>query len=234
MRFDQHIMRYWKFSVIIIAFIPQVGRAQSESRIEYLPPSIKDSLVKELSIVAVDDQKYRNQIDYIQAEYGGDSPQMKTLEKNMKETDSVNLKKVESIVSKYGWLGPDVIGKDGNKALFMVIQHADLDAQDKYLPVIRDAVKKGDAKAYHLALLEDRVALLHGNKQIYGSQVSWNMRSNQYYLAPLVDPDNVDKRRMEVGLAPLADYLLEIGIVWDLEQYKKDLPEIESIFFKKK
>jgi hypothetical protein len=36
----------------------------------------------------------------------------------------------------------------------------------------------------------------------------------------------VDKRRAEVGLGPLQDYLTSWGLTWDAEQYKKDLPEI--------
>jgi hypothetical protein len=29
--------------------------------------------------------------------------------------------KVTSILDKYGWLGPDVIGNDGNRALFFLL-----------------------------------------------------------------------------------------------------------------
>lgn len=34
-----------------------------------------------------------------------------------------------------------------------------------------------------------------------------------------------DKRRTEVGLEPLADYVKDWQIKWDIEQYKKDLPK---------
>ncbi len=42
------------------------------------------------------------------------------------------------------------------------------------------------------------------------------------------NPENVDKRREEVGLQPLADYVKEWQIKWDVEQYKKDLEKIEA------
>lgn len=210
---------------------PEEILAQREAR---LSDRVKDSLVKELFVIGEEDQKYRNQMEEIQSKYGGDGKEMRALVKSMKETDSVNLVKVSAIYNKFGWLGEDEIGSQGNTTLFMVVQHSDLKSQEKYLPVISEAVKKGKAKARHLALLQDRVNLLQGRKQIYGSQVSWNMKTNDYYVLPLEDPENVDKRRAGVGLSPLADYLSEMGIKWDVEQYIKDLPSIEAEFFKNK
>ncbi len=52
--------------------------------------------------------------------------------------------------------------------------------------------------------------------------------SKLYYVQPLEDPDNVDKRRAQVGLQPLAEYVSQWQIKWDVEQYKKDLPKVEA------
>ena len=49
---------------------------------------------------------------------------------------------------------------------------------------------------------------------------------NKYLVLPLNDPDNVDKRRAEVGLSSLAEYLNHWNIKWDVEEYKKELPQI--------
>lgn len=94
---------------------------------------------------------------------------------------------------------------------------------------MRNAVKNGIASNSSLALLEDRVALRQGKKQIYGSQIGFDSETKLYYVMPLEDPDNVDKRRAEVGLQPLADYIYNCHwrIKWDVEQYKKDLSAIE-------
>jgi hypothetical protein len=137
--------------------------------------------------------------------------------------DSVNLLKIKKIIDKYGWLGPETIGENGNATLFLVIQHADQKTQEKYLPIMRQAVKDKKALGSELALLEDRVALGQGKKQIYGSQIGGD--PGNYYVLPLEDPDNVDKRRAEVGLPPLYEYLKHYNIKWDVEQYKKDFPE---------
>ena len=92
-----------------------------------------------------------------------------------------------------------------------------------------DAVKNGRANPSDLALLEDRVAIGQGRKQIYGSQIGRDPDNTQlYYILPLEDPDNVDKRRAKVGLQPIAEYISQWQIKWDIEQYKKDLPKIEE------
>ena len=95
---------------------------------------------------------------------------------------------------------------------------------------MREAVKNQKARPSQLALLEDRVALRQGKKQIYGSQLAQNQTTLQYYVLPLEDPDNVDKRRAEVGLHPLSIYLENWNVKWDVEQYKKDLPAILETF----
>ena len=48
------------------------------------------------------------------------------------------------------------------------------------------------------------------------------------YVAPLVDPENVDKRRAEVGLGPLADYVGHWDLVWDVEKHKERTAKIEA------
>jgi hypothetical protein len=93
--------------------------------------------------------------------------------------------------------------------------------------MMREAVKNKKARASSLALLEDRVNLREGRKQIYGSQIG-TFKDGKYYVQPLEDPDNVDKRRAEVGLGPLNEYTQHWHFNWDAAAYKKQLPEIEK------
>lgn len=182
-----------------------------------------DSLIRELAVVEEADQYYRQQMEAVQQQSGGDSKDMKQLLRSMKQADSLNLVKVAAILETYGWPGAEVIGSSANTTLFMVIQHSDLAQQDRYLPLMQKAVKEGKASASQLALLEDRVALLHHRKQRYGSQVKWDMKSNEYSLLPLEDPEHVDERRKEVGLQPLKDYLKGCcNLDWNVEAYLKE------------
>lgn len=185
-------------------------------------------LVAILDTIYQEDQKYRQQIKGIEEKYGWESDEMKEHWKIINEKDSLNLIKVKKILDERGWLGADVIGNQGNSTLFLVIQHSDLRTQEKYLPMMREAVKKRNARASSLALLEDRVALRKGEKQIYGSQVGRDQETGEYYVLPLIDPDNVDQRRDEVGLGTIQDYISNWGMTWDVEEYKKKLSEIEA------
>jgi hypothetical protein len=185
-------------------------------------------LVAILDTIFQEDQKYRQQIQGIEEKYGWESDEMKSHWKIINEKDSINLIKVKKILDDRGWLGADVIGYQGNSTLFLVIQHADIETQEKYLPMMREAVSKGNAEASSLALLEDRVALRKGEKQIYGSQVGRDQETGEYYVLPLIDPENVNQRRAKVGLGTIQDYISNWGMTWDVEEYKKKLPEIEE------
>jgi hypothetical protein len=196
--------------------------------IEKAVANLDKPLIAILDTIYQDDQKYRVQAHEIEEKYGWESDEMIVHWKMIHEKDSINLIKVKKILDERGWLGSDIIGNQGNTTLFLVIQHSDHETQDKYLPKMRDAVANGNAHAVHLALLEDRVALGKGEKQIYGSQVGRDQETSEYYVLPLIDPDNVDKRRAEVGLGSIEDYISNWGITWNVEDYKKKLPEYEA------
>ncbi len=202
--------------------LTQVSENKTEAEAEVL------ELVPILESVYRDDQVYRQQSEEIQEKYGRDSEEVKAHWDLINKTDSINLVKVKKILDKHGWLGWDLIGRQGNSALFLVIQHADLETQEEYLPMLREAVKRGDAAPADLALLEDRVALRQGKKQVYGSQIGIDQETGKHYVSPLMDPEHVDQRRAEVGLGPLKDYVSYWDITWNVEEYKKNLPELEA------
>ncbi|HKJ49530.1 MAG TPA: DUF6624 domain-containing protein [Christiangramia sp.] len=189
--------------------------------------NLDKELVAILDNIYQEDQGLRRQISEVEAEYGRDSDEMKAHWKKIQEKDSINLIKVQEILDSRGWLGSDVVGPRGNSTLFLVIQHADLETQEKYLPMMREAVAKGNASASSLALLEDRVALRQGKRQIYGSQIGRHP-DGEFYISPLQDPLNVDKRRAEVGLGTLQDYVSGWEIQWNAEEYQENLPELEA------
>lgn len=178
----------------------------------------RDSLVLQLDTTYIDDQKYRAQVGPIIKKYGIDSEELKQLWILAKRTDSINLVKIRSMLDVYGWLGADIIGESGNKTLFLVIQHAPAEIREKYLPMMRNAVKDNRASARDLALLEDRTALDKGKNQIYGSQFGYNSKTGQYYLFPIADIDNLDQIRLKMGLDSIGLSLKRWNIKWDTEK----------------
>jgi hypothetical protein len=87
--------------------------------------TIYDSLREQLYVINNNDEIYRNQMDNTIRQYGGDSKEMKALLKKMSKADSINLLQVAAIIEKYGWLGPDQVGSEGNSTLFMLGPLAD-------------------------------------------------------------------------------------------------------------
>jgi len=181
-------------------------------------------LILKLDTIFYEDQHNRNKIPEMESKYGSQSKEYLKLLESINEKDSLNLIQVKSILNSYGWLGTDVVGERGNSTLFLVIQHADLKTQEKYLPMMQKAVKMGNARASDLALLEDRVALLNGKKQIYGSQVIQDSITGKNKFAPIEDPINVNKRRLSVGLEPIEVYGKFFGIELVSKTNQKTIP----------
>jgi hypothetical protein len=63
--------------------------------------------------------------------------------------------------------------------------------------------------------------------QIFGSQIGRNQETGEYNILPLIDPDNLYKRFAEVEIGRIQDYISNWGITWNVEDYKKKLPEYE-------
>lgn len=199
-----------------------------QKNLDILEVNYDKPLQKELLAIYAEDQEIRGNFMKVYKEQGSGSKAVDSIGKIMIYKDSLNLIKVVKILDERGWVGKDIVGSQANQTLFLVIQHSDLKYQQKYLPMMREAVKKGNANPVNLAYLEDRVGLRERHKQIYGSQISM-IPGVKAFVLPLEDPDNVDKRRAEVGLGPIADYIKKMGIIWDVEAYKKELPELEKI-----
>lgn len=187
------------------------------------------TLRRELLNIWDEDQNLRKEWQEVWQKYGQGSSQVDSIVRVVRIKDSLHVVRVTAILDERGWVGKDLVGTQGNNCLFIVIQHSDLKTMEKYLPMMRKAVREGNTEAQWLALLEDRVALGEGRKQTYGSQLYWDKKKNRSFVAPLADPDSVDVRRKSVGLNTMAEYLEQWKLTWDAETYKKELPELEKI-----
>ncbi len=121
---------------------------------------------------------------------------------------SSNQKRIKEIFDKYGFIGFDLAGKDGANNFWLIVQHSDHnpDFQKKVLDKMKIEVDKGNADPSNYGLLVDRVRINTGQKQIYGTQVTYN-DSGQAYCKNLEDSLYVDIKRKSIGLEPLIDYL---------------------------
>jgi hypothetical protein len=82
--------------------------------------------------------------------------------------------------------------------------------QKEMLPLLRDAYRAGELPGRFYALLLDPVLVREGKPQIYGTQAKGQWKDHEPVLEPIEDEANVDRRRAEVGLPPLAEYLVTL------------------------
>lgn len=191
-----------------------------QAKLDVLEKNYDQALKKELEAINVADQKTRLNAQAIERQFGKNSKELKAAWKEIDRIDAINLKRVTEILDSKGWLGSDEVGEEASATLWLVIQHADTKEWEKYLPIMRQAVKDKKASGSQLALLEDRYLAfgLH-KRQIYGSQLQ--SIKGITTLMPIEDPDHVDERRASVGLQPIAEYLQNWNLTWDLAKYKK-------------
>ncbi len=194
---------FWLLSGLVFAQAPS-GDGATQG------PVINEALETELKAMRESDQLYRGKIVELQQAPEANAAELREVWKKQTEIDVRNMRRLEEIIAQYGWPGKSLVGeKGGSGAAFLVLQHATHEDRRKYLPLLREAVLKGDAKPQNLALVEDRFLLAEGKKQIYGSQVQRDEFDGfvEWVPSPIEDEANVDERRKSIGLPPLADYL---------------------------
>jgi hypothetical protein len=123
--------------------------------------------------------------------------------------DSKNRERLKQIFEEYGFPTRAMVGKDAMHGMFIMIQHSDGDKewQKSQLSNIEKAVKAGDMDGQSYAYLYDRIKINNGEKQLYGTQFSnVDPVDKTVTLAETEDIDNLDFRRMEVGMMPIEMY----------------------------
>ncbi|UKN03723.1 hypothetical protein K6119_09490 [Paracrocinitomix mangrovi] len=203
---------------------------QLKANYEKYKAGFNQDFVAFLDSIYIDDQTDRLLYRSYRDNFGLKSPQFDSLNKVIHYKDSINLVKIEAFLDEHGWLSPDSISENGSQTIFLVIQHtSNIEVQVKHLPTVRKAVADGYLNGSNLALLEDRVALKLGKKQLYGTQIGYFADEKRSYVLPVEDPKNINKRRAEVGLPAIQEYVSIWNFEWDLKQYKKDIKKHQKL-----
>ncbi len=187
---------------------------KSEDRL--VEPMDSDSTLKEkLELLGVKDQTLRKVLPDVTTKFGNGSAEEDYFWSLIHEQDSINEKETVRILEKYGWLSKSRIGEEANQSLWLVIQHAPLEIQEKYLPLLRESVAKNESEGWHLAFLEDRILMRNNKDQIYGSQANWDNKLGKMKIHPIEDVENVNKRRAALGLEPIEEFVEQNGYIFD-------------------
>ena len=173
--------------------------------------NFQDTIFIDLCKIAINDQALFKEISIYEQGNFKNAAKASLLYHIKDSLNKENLKLVNYYYAKgYNILSDSVVGKFSKKC-FMVIQHSDLKTMEKYLPVIKKLYECKQTKGGNYALLYDRISVDKNNGiQYYGTQI--NAKTNKPYF--IKDVYNVDKRRKELGMEPLSEYLERFDIIY--------------------
>lgn len=162
-------------------------------------------LAKALARMVQADQEVRNEIT--QAMTSGNNQAIPQIARRMEEIDRHNTSQMRQIVKTYGWPTVKLVGRQGAQDAWLLVQHADQNPkfQRECLDLMQPLLASEQVSKQNVAYLTDRVLLAEGKKQLYGTQFQQNAKG-EWEPKPIEDPENVDKRRLEMGLNTLAEY----------------------------
>lgn len=125
---------------------------------------------------------------------------------DMRQLHNKNASALDEIMEAIGYPTIDKVGTAASDAAWLVIQHAigRPSFMKKCRKLLESVVSENKADPVILAYLTDRIAVLEGNPQLYGTQFDWDergeLRPNRYD-----DLDNVNQRRASIGLNTLEE-----------------------------
>ena len=177
------------------------------------------------SMVEKDQEARMKLIEWMKKSGQTDAPSLKEKEdvpevKRLQELDKKHTTRLKEIVEKHGWPGITLVGVKGAHDAWLLVQHADHDRafQKRCLQLMEAAAKRDEVSKQDLAYLTDRVLVGEGKKQRFGTQFKED--KGEMVPQPIEDEANVDSRRAEAGLVPLAEYKKMVE-----EMYKKKAKE---------
>lgn len=130
--------------------------------------------------------------------------------KKMEATDRADGIRVRAILAKYGLPTFALVGPEAAEDFATVIQHQPLSLEKEVLPKMKAKAEEGQISSESYAKLLDRVDSYSHQPQTYGENFVCTPDGKAKPSA-IADPQNVDRRRAELGLVPLAVYAKALG-----------------------
>jgi hypothetical protein len=204
--------------ILLLAAVLAHGQDENKKQQAKEPAIREPALREELLAMEQEDVELRNSVIKDLGEkgipFGGSKPitdpalvkAFMEPTRKLNELEQKHRTRLKEIVKRHGWPGASVAGKDGAHAAWLLVQHAerDLPFQKRCLKLMK-AAAKGEVDSQDIAYLTDRVLVADKKKQLYGTQLQ--VKRGSFKPRPIEDEANVDKRRAEMGMSSLAEYL---------------------------
>lgn len=124
--------------------------------------------------------------------------------------DSLNRVAVDLLLQN-GW--PEGLSEQSNQTIWLIIDHGDVEYQERYLPLIEQQAMRGIISLADYATLSDRVNVRRQRPQRYGTQTGYTQRDGETftYVYPIEDISKLDSLRLSVGLDSMHIYLRQVS-----------------------
>lgn len=154
-------------------------------------------LRQELRALAVADETLSVELAGSSGLFGAYNPRLRDLH-------DAHAEALERIIERIGWPTQELVGLDGADAAWRIVQRAIARPtfQRRCLALLQEAAEQGLVPPWQPAALLDRIRVLEGRQQVYGTQFDWNPDGG-ISPCPIEDPEGVDRRRAAVELEPL-------------------------------
>ena len=217
------------FALLILALATISCSQQKEGKQEEKAPKLCTiDLVAVLDTIWRTEQEPITKRDAMLDKHGADSKEYAKYQAIYRKNHAINEQKIITILAD-GWPDIEVIGATGNRTICNVLQHSDQETREQYLPLMRQAVKDQQLGAPLLVRAEDRLRTDRGETQLYGGQMKYYRETKSFNVWPVYDPVNIDKRRAEIGLEPIAEFLKNrFDFEWNLEEQIKRTEAFEA------
>ncbi|MDA8693142.1 hypothetical protein N9L92_03700 [Saprospiraceae bacterium] len=158
--------------------------------------SYNQSLLKTLDNIKERDQRFR----------GGSKI---SSSKEQHKLDSLNLVAVRNIISKYGYPNRTLVGIEYEAHAFYVIQHSNSEVMKEFLPLIKENTEKNLISRKLLPYLLDRINMIEGKPQQYGTQSQIDKDGNSKIYKLQNDIKTTNELREQFDLRPLEVPIIE-------------------------
>ncbi|MDD5570724.1 MAG: hypothetical protein PHD97_06150 [Bacteroidales bacterium] len=179
-------------------------------------PNLEKEPTIELIDMNASNMAFNKVIENSKKTFGKSSKQVDSLNRLKSEINFTLQKRFMEILDKTGWPKISEAGNLASQSAFQIFENSDLITQKNYISLLKNAVDNKEAPALHYAIIFDKIAVAENRKQSYGTQTKFNEKTKKDEVYPIEDEKNVDKRRKELGLGPLSEYLIEFGIRYKL------------------
>ncbi len=165
-------------------------------------------VAKQIDLMIEHDQSVaKRHIDLMNQNTKPDSLEMKNLMDEWKSTADADKILLKTLFKENGFLGYSEVGEESSHNFLQMVQRMDVDStfQQEVLADMKKHIAKINANPIEFAYLTDRVNLNQGKPQIYGTQLKINEKGTSYEPKKVIDPQNLNKRRAEIGLGTIEE-----------------------------